>query len=155
MSADPETRAGQEPPEQSPDWLEQIDHTADSGIIVWADTIQELFGRAAWGMFAVITSVNDVRPIEMMQVTVEASDHQALLVRWLSELNFRHITQHRVFCRFEILELSEMMIKADVYGEPIDVGRHTIYTEIKAVTFHGLQIEKMAERWKAQIIFDL
>jgi len=37
----------------------------------------------------------------------------------------------------------------------VDLSRHLVYTEIKAVTFHGLQIEPTASGWKAQVIFDL
>lgn len=140
---------------ETPVWLEWLDHTADTGLVVWADTLPDLFSRAAWGMFSVITDVSQVQPKEMFHLAVEAGDHQALLVRWLAELNFRHVTRHRLFCRFDVLDLSEMALKADVYGEAIDPERHTIFTEIKAVTFHGLEITKVAERWRAQIIFDL
>ena len=33
--------------------------------------------------------------------------------------------------------------------------RHTIFIEIKAVTFHDRQLKHDARGWKAQIIFDL
>jgi SHS2 domain-containing protein len=36
-----------------------------------------------------------------------------------------------------------------------DPARHTIFTEIKAVTFHDLQLKRDDRGWKAQIIFDL
>jgi SHS2 domain-containing protein len=79
----------------------------------------------------------------------------ALLVRWLSELNYRHITEHRIFSKFEVVTLSEQHLEADVRGEIFDPARHTIFTEIKAVTFHDLQVERDERGWKAQIIFDL
>jgi SHS2 domain-containing protein len=38
--------------------------------------------------------------------------------------------------------LSEQHLEADVSGEVFDPVRHTIFTEIKAVTFHDLQLER-------------
>jgi SHS2 domain-containing protein len=143
------------PAETTPDWLEAIDHTADAGIAVTAPDLPTLFARAAWGMCNVLTDVSAVRPVETARVQVEATDTPALLVRWLSELNFQHITRHRLFRRFDVRELSGTRLVADVAGEAIDPARHTIYTEIKAITFHGLRIERAGAGWRAQIIFDL
>ena len=138
-----------------PDWLEQIDHTADIGIVVRAENLQELFERAAWGMFSVITDVPNVRANDRERITVRAEDRADLLLRWLSELNFRHIIDHRLFSRFRIQSLSDQELTAELQGEKIDLDRHTIYTEIKAVTFHGLSIEQNQRGWQARIIFDM
>jgi SHS2 domain-containing protein len=65
------------------------------------------------------------------------------------------VTEHKVFCRFDISTLTEQRLEAEVHGEKTDPERHTIYTEIKAITFHALQIEHLDGGWKARIIFDL
>ena len=140
---------------QPPDWLQPLDHTADAGIVVSADSLEELFARAAWGMFSIITDVPTVRNQSVERVSVTATDRDGLLLAWLSELNFRHATRHQVFGCFKIIELSEKKLIAEVSGEKIAPDRHTIYTEIKAVTFHGLQLEERDGGWRAQIIFDL
>jgi SHS2 domain-containing protein len=144
-----------EPRSALPEWLEELEHTADTGIIVTAASLKELFARAAWGMFSVIADLPGVEPKVATHLSVEASDQKALMVKWLSELNVRHITKHLLFSRFDIIDLGDTHLSAEVYGEAIDLERHTIYTEIKAITFHDLRIEKEGERWKAQIIFDL
>ncbi|MCI0534605.1 MAG: archease [Verrucomicrobiales bacterium] len=144
-----------EPRMALPEWLEELEHTADTGIIVRADCLKELFGRAAWGMFSVMVDLSAVQPKVAARVSVEATDQKALLVKWLSELNIQHVTKHWLFSRFDISELGDTHLSAEVYGEAIDPERHAIYTEIKAITFHDLRIEKEGERWKAQIIFDL
>ena len=51
--------------------------------------------------------------------------------------------------------LSELHLEADVSGEVFDPARHTIFTEVKAVTFHDLQLERDERGWKVEIIFDL
>lgn len=140
---------------QIPPWLQSVDHTADTGIVVRADTLPELFARAAWGMFSIITDPGKVTAGSSEIVRVEATDEGALLVGWLSELNYRHVMEHVVYSRFEVLELEPHRMVARVGGEPIDPVRHIIYTEIKAVTFHGLEIKPENGGWRAQIIFDL
>lgn len=136
-------------------WLQPLDHTADRGIIVRAGDLRELFARAAWGMFSIITDMDAVKPAQAEAMVVTAPDREALLVRWLSELNFQHATRHQVFSRFDIRELRDDRLVAEVGGEKIVPERHTIHTEIKAVTFHGLRLERVAAGWKAEIIFDL
>jgi SHS2 domain-containing protein/predicted Zn-ribbon and HTH transcriptional regulator len=141
--------------EEAPPWLEPLNHTADAGIIVRADDLASLFSRAAWGMFSLLTDVARVEPRNSEVVRLEGGDREGLLVQWLSELNFRHVTRRELYSRFDVREVNERLVDAQVWGEPIDATRHTVYTEIKAVTFHGLRVEQSTEGWRAQIIFDL
>ncbi len=139
-----------------PEWVEQIDHTGDVGLIVRADSLTALYERSALAMFSeVITDIDSVRPQEKFSVTIHADDREALMVKWLSELNFRHITAEELFCRFDITRLEKTRLEATVYGEPIDPDRHEIFTEIKAVTFHELRIFHENDQYTARIIFDL
>lgn len=137
-----------------PEWLEQIDHTADIGIVVRADNLKQLFERAAWGMFSVITDL-PVRVQDRESIRVAAEERAGLMLQWLSELNFRHITGHKLYGQFEIVSISETELTAEAGSEKIDPERHTIYTEIKAVTFHGLSVEQNNGRWEARVIFDM
>ena len=140
---------------KNPSWLKEIDHTADAGIVVRAGTEKALFARAAWGMFSLLTDMAKVRPVEALDLTVEAEDREALMVRWLAELNYQHNALCRLFCRFEIAGYGPCRLTARAYGEPLDRTRHVIYGEIKAVTFHALKIWKEQRLWRARIIFDL
>jgi SHS2 domain-containing protein len=59
---------------------------------------KELFARAAWGMFSLITDVDAIRLAERGRIEVDASDFPTLMVKWLSELTYYHVTKHRLFC---------------------------------------------------------
>jgi SHS2 domain-containing protein len=137
-----------------PSRVEPFDHTADVGFMVTTATLEELFASAAQGMFNLITDPASVRPVHTRHITVTADDHTALMVRWLSELNFLHQTEHILFCEFK-LHISPGRLDADVAGEPVDLSRHAILAEIKAVTFHGLKVEQTADQWQARILFDV
>jgi SHS2 domain-containing protein len=136
-------------------WLEPLDHTADEGIRVRARTLPLLFERAALGMFSLLTDLSAVKPAAERVVEVRAGDREALLVRWLSELNFLHQTEHLLFCRFQVSGELVSEGSAVVWGEPVDSARHWLKVEIKAVTFHHLSVRREQGVWIADVLFDV
>ncbi len=132
-----------------------IDHTADAGIKVYGHTLSELFAHAAYGMFSTIANLKLVIPTISRVIEVSASDQEALLVQWLADLNFLYLTRHELYCHFAIEALNDCDLIATIQGEAVDLNRHEIHTEIKAVTFHQLYIRQQQDMWESQIIFDL
>ncbi len=68
-------------------WYELIDHTADTGFSVRGQGLRELYEHSAFAFFDIMALVN-VIPRESRIIEVKAEDRQALLVDWLSELNY-------------------------------------------------------------------
>jgi len=135
--------------------FEPIDHTADVGYRLFAPSLPELFAVAGRALFDAITELRTIQSHLQKELSVTAPDREALLVAWLSELNYLCLTEFLLFGRFDIFSLSETQIQAVAHGERIDAKRHELKTEIKAVTFHGLYIRESAEGWEAQVIFDV
>lgn len=135
--------------------FEIIDHTADVGIRVRGKTLNEIFEQAALGMFSLLSDLDAVEKKEEEEIGVSAIDSGSLLVRWLSELLFRYETHDKIYCWFEVKEISETSLLAKVKGEKIDLSRHTILTEIKSVTYHLAKIEEKDGGFEASVIFDL
>lgn len=135
---------------------ELVEHTADTGILVRAPTLPELFERAAAAMFDVMADLDTVRPSETAEaVEVEAIDRETLLVAWLSELLGRAMAAGRIYGAFEIESLDDDRLTGRVWGEPLDVERHGFRTEVKAVTYHHLLVSEDREGWSARVILDL
>ncbi|MFQ5770116.1 MAG: archease [bacterium] len=132
-----------------------IDHTADVGLKIYGANLAELFSNAALGLFEIIANLDKVYPYSERLINVEATDRAALLVRWLSELNYLFFTEGEIYKEFEIVNISNTKITSRIKGEKIDEARHEIYTEVKAVTYHDLYIKQIAQGWEAQVIFDL
>lgn len=138
-----------------PAWFRETEHTADAGIEVTAEDLSTLFERAAWGMFTLLCDIESVQALEEEEIRLKANDREDLLVRWLSELNYLHHTRNFLYVRFNIREITDQHLVATVYGEPYDPSRHVIHTEIKAVTFHGMEIRAQDSGWFVRVIFDL
>jgi SHS2 domain-containing protein len=138
-----------------PCWLEILEHTADTGIQITAPDLPELFSRAAWSMFTVISNPPEIGSTLSRTVAVDSSDLPSLMVRWLSELNYLHTIHRELYSEFEVNLRGETRLEARVRGEPIDLSRHSLHTEIKAVTYHQLHVTQEQNHWRAQVLFDL
>ena len=132
-----------------------LDHTADVRLEAHGDDLSELFSNAARGMFAVIVTLDTVRPSKELLIEADADNLENLLVNWLSELLYLSATQGMLFSRFDIAQIDPQHIVAKAFGEPIDQTRHELYNEIKAVTYHDLKVEKLDHGWVARVLFDV
>ena len=135
---------------------EIFDHTADIGIIVRGKRVEELFEKAAYGMFDIITNVDEVEPVGKYRVQVKSPTLEDLLVDFLSELLYVFSTEYFVMCDFNVKikrQEDEYLLSGIALGEPFDVKKHGIKIEIKAVTYHELEIN--LEKGYAKVLFDI
>lgn len=134
---------------------EQFPHTADIGVRVYGMTLKELFENAAFAMFDIIADLEGLKDSIVETLEVKAPNYEELLVAFLDELLYRFYTKSFIFFKFEIEELTEGRIRAKAFGRPVGENRNRLKTEIKAATYHDLKIEKTAEGYKVEIIFDI
>ena len=142
---------------------EIIDHTADIGIKVKADSLAELFAGAAYAMFDIIGELGNVEPKKAFSVSVEAFSVEELLAGWLRELLYLYETKRALFKEFIVKEITPLTekgakgyrLKAEASGEKLDLARHEIKTEVKAVTYHQLSVAKKGNTWTARVILDV
>ena len=74
---------------------------------------------------------------------------------FLRELLFLHATDAFLPSAFHPDAIVETAITGWVAGEPFDIGRHEHQPEVKAVTRHGLVVERQRQGWHAEIVFDV
>ena len=135
---------------------EYVEHTADMGLLVRGKSLSELLTNAAQGLFETIAVVDTVDETTSIEIHLTAESVEDLFVAWLDELIFQHETKETFFKRSDIHQCSETEVSATVYGEPANFDKHEVYTEIKSVTYHQLQVvQKPDGSWFAQVIFDL
>jgi len=134
---------------------ELIDHTADIGIKVYAKELKEIFETAARAMFEIIADLNDVELKEKRTIELKSLTTDELLLFWLSELLSQYDAYQILFAKFSVDKISQSSIVANAYGQRLDKNLHEIKTEIKAVTYHDLKLEKINSGWQAQVIFDV
>ena len=138
--------------------FEILEHTADIGIEVYGKTKREVFTNAAKGMFEIIAGeTKNLKENFYDKIKLEADNLEGLLFVWLNELLYISETKLVILNKFKIKELSDFQIEAKVEGIKIDPPFVKIQKEIKAVTYHRLEIKEDKESglWRAQLIFDI
>ena len=135
---------------------ELIDHTADVGVKAYGKSLPEAFENAAKGMFDIITDSSEIESIGQFDINLEAPNIEQLLVDWLSELLYLHSAQNLVFGFFKIMEFDDKKssLQGRVFGEKLNISKHKIGSEIKAVTYHMLEV-KNKKPFHVQVLFDI
>jgi len=135
--------------------IEIIDHPADIGIKIKTNTLAEVFEYAAKAMFSIIVDVSTVNKKVSKAVSISDTNLDNLLISWLNELLYIFEVEDIIFCDFKVEKVQEDLLEAIAYGEEMDLEKHIILTEVKAATYHQLEISKKSNYWLARIIFDL
>jgi SHS2 domain-containing protein len=134
---------------------ELFEHTADLGLRIRAGSLDELFAEAGRALFSVIVvNLDSVRPVQEVAFEIKGSRHDDLLADWLGELLYTFETRRVLLSDFHV-GIDENGLAATARGEPFDPKRHELDMEVKAITYHGLKVERDGDGWLAEVIVDL
>lgn len=134
---------------------EIFEHTADLGLRIIAADLPSLFADAARGLTSVIVAnIDEVRPVREIALSVDGTALDELLFDWLSEVLYTFESERLLLSQFDV-QLTPSGLKATARGEPLDLERHALEHEIKAVTYHGLKVEQTPAGWLAEVIVDI
>ncbi|UCG17557.1 MAG: archease [Phycisphaerales bacterium] len=131
------------------------EHTADVKLHVWGDTLAALFQAAATGFYRLIGELVSTDVGETVTIELQAPDATDLLHDWLAELLFRFDTRHLHISEIEFAQISDAYLSATGQGRRVDLERSRFDSEIKAVTYHGLEVKQRRGRYEATVILDL
>jgi SHS2 domain-containing protein len=135
--------------------FEFFEHTADLGLRIRAADLNTLFEEAARTLFtAIVEDLAAVEERERVSLELEADDYAYLLFDWLNELLYRFDANRLLFGHFKV-HVEGTRLKGTAGGEPLDPARHSLSHEVKAITYHGLRVERTADGWLAEVIVDI
>ncbi|HYN16065.1 MAG TPA: archease [Terriglobales bacterium] len=129
----------------------EVEHTADRAFTVRGRDLAELFALAARALGTIQGQPADTRETISRQLEVSGVDRETLLVNWLNEILYLQDVHKESYSRFEVATIFDTSLRASLHGEPDASSRRTI----KAVTFHGLKIERLPDGWEATIVVDV
>lgn len=142
---------------------EIVAHTADLKIRAYGTTMQELFRNALKGMFSSIkpqgahVTYKDDQPVVTRysvehHVVVRSLDQATLLIDFLSECLYLSDVHNEAYFDAQFKVLSQTEVDSMIFGVHI-TGYEVV--EIKAVTYHDLDLELIDGIWCATIVFDI
>jgi SHS2 domain-containing protein len=133
-----------------PAGYQEIEHTADWELAVWAPDLPGLLEQAARGIYALAgMRLNPALPARRT-LELQADDAESLLVSFLGELLHWVEQDNLAFDQFQI-ELDGLKLRAALVGAQVGEWEK----EIKAVTYHNLQVRQSARGLQVNIVFDV
>lgn len=135
------------------------EHTADITVECWGATLEDAFENAALAAMDVIVDINTVKPERSIDIEVTGIDLKELLVEWIGQILALIDIEIMFFSKFEIIDISEngdgFVLRGRAYGESIDPDNHDIHTEVKAMTYADLRIERTSDKTTIWFTLDL
>ncbi len=130
--------------------FEEIPHTADWSMRVWAHDLPALFAESAHGMNALsgVQLGSGARAVRNFEH--EALDQESLLVAFLSELIYYQENEKLAFDKFSI-QVDDSRLTARMEGAPLA----SIEKPIKAATFNDLKISRTTRGYEVELVFDV
>jgi len=135
--------------------FETFEHTADVGLRIRAVTLESLFAEAARGLFSLIVpNLDSIADRQSVNIKMDGSDHDYLMFDWLNELLYQYEVKHLLLGHFDV-RMATGGLLAVARGELVDINRHELDHEVKAITYHGLLVEQTTDGWLAECILDI
>ncbi len=121
-----------------------LDHATDAIIKVTAKDIDEAFTVAGQSVADITLDSKAVLNKEERRIAVSAEDLRYLLYNWLEAVIYLLITEGFAISEIKakVEKTKQYNIEATAYGEPIDLKKHGFKVEIKAPTFHEMEINQ-------------
>jgi SHS2 domain-containing protein len=133
--------------------FEILEHTADVGLQLQGDTLEELFQAAGEG-FATLQGAWFPGVGEEREVEVRAVDNPGLLVAWINELLYMQEAEDAVLGGFDVKRVTDGALQAVVRISP-RAERELEAVGVKAATYHRLRLERGSGGWTADVYLDV
>jgi protein archease len=133
--------------------FEILEHTADVGLSLEGDTLEEVFQAAGEG-FATIQGAWFAGVGEERDVEVRAVDNAGLLAAWINELLYLQDAEDAVFGSFQVKRVVDGALEAVVRIAP-RAERELEAIGVKAAIYDRLRLERGSAGWTADVYLDV
>lgn len=130
---------------------QEIEHTADTALFVWGPDLPAIFIEAAKGINLLMGMQIDQERRDNFSISLTADEAETLLVNFLEEIIFLGEHEGVGFDEFTVKIDGEYCLAAELQGAAITQKAK----EIKAVTFHNLDIKPTDSGYEVTIVFDV
>lgn len=130
---------------------------ADAAFQAEAESVEELFEICAQATFEVMADTKTIEHKCKEDVELIGENLEELLFDWLAELIYLKDVKSMLFSKFDvkIQKKDGYRLVASVWGEPADQKKHKVRVDVKAVTYHLLEVKKTGNKWIAMVILDI
>lgn len=157
--------------------FEYFETTADMGVIARGKTLEEAFKESAKALSNLMVNINNIEKKIKREIEISSEDLYSLLYDFLTELLVIMDSEYLIFSDFDIKlyknnkekqkktkkneknknknKEEEYILKCVAYGEKLNKEKHEPKEEVKAITYHKMEIKKENDEYIIKYIVDL
>jgi SHS2 domain-containing protein len=130
---------------------EFLSHPGDLKIRAHGRSLAEAFVNVARAMMEFMFGDVPDRPCdEWIPVVLDAPDRESLLVDWLSHILYLSTSGYRACTDYRIGRLDDRHLEAEIGS-----CEARAEDDIKAVTYHELDIRQLGDGWQVTVVCDI
>jgi SHS2 domain-containing protein len=122
-----------------------LDHMTDAIIEAYGTTLEEAFENAAKALCDTMIDLKTVKPKREIKFSIKGNDLYSLLFDWLDKVMLLLVADGIAMSQFSVeikQHNSGYLLEGAARGEPLELDRHHYKVEIKAVTYHEMEIKQ-------------
>jgi SHS2 domain-containing protein len=155
-----------------------LDHITDVIIEAFGATLEEAFANSAKGLVNTMFDINYppneqiARNLREVEIQAEGYDYNSLLYDWLEKVLLIVLMDRILVTSFNVKIISSaspnaktpntdgqsfryFYLQGVARGEPICLDRHEYKVEVKAITYHGMEVKQQNDRFVTKFLVDL
>ena len=130
----------------------------DAIIEAYGSTLDEAFENSAKGLVNTMIDLEQITPDQEYEIVAKGYDVKSLLYDWLEKVMLGLLIDNIELSDFKV-KISESngnyFLKGIGKGEVLDLQKHHYKVEIKAVTYHGMEIKQKENIVTTRFLLDL
>jgi len=134
--------------------FEHLPHTADLKIRAWAPDLSGLIEQAARALIDLLVE-GEAEPTEQVEIAAEGHDAEETLLDCLREVLLLRELRGLLPVTAEVPEAGEQSATCRIGAVPAEEAAELLGEEIKAVTYHDLEIRREDDRLVVEVVFDV
>jgi len=134
-----------------------LDHMTDAVIEAYGSTLEEAFENAAKALNDTMIDLKDIKPDREVKIEARGHDLHELLFDWLDKVMLLLVADGIVMSEFSvrIKQDGNYSLEGVAKGESLNLEKHHYKVEIKAVTYHEMEITQEEGRVTVRFLLDL
>ena len=105
-----------------------------------------------------VKNLDSVKHKVEKKFTVEGDNAEKLLFNFLQEIIFYKDAELLLFNKFDldiVPKKSKLQLSVKAYGEKLDMKKHELLVDVKAVSLHKFEVKETKDGWVASVILDV
>lgn len=133
----------------------ELEHTADIRLEIRSLTWPGLLRNAVFALTDTMADISSIKKEGVHTLNLKAPSRDELFMACLKKIHLLFETKGFLTRQIKVVTCKKTTLKAFAFGEAFEPKRHTLKTEIKAITYHQLEVKWTWRGWRAWVIFDI